>query len=141
MIKIKDVMITIKGIQRVDDEVNETEIITEGTFDVTPDGYEIRYNESDTTGYDGSASLLRINGTRFQLERTGAVTSELVIELGKKNFCHYGTPYGDMVVGVQAKFVKSHLTDMGGSAEVGYVLDVNAVLMGEYELWLEVKPK
>lgn len=141
MIEIKDVMIMIKGVQRVDDEVNETEVITEGTFQLTPDGYEIKYNESDATGYDGSTSVLRINGTKFELERTGAVTSELVIELGRKNFCHYGTPYGEMIVGVQAKFVKSRLTDMGGSAEVGYVLDVNAVLMGEYELWIDVRPK
>lgn len=136
-----DVMITIKGVQRVDDEVNETEIITEGTFDVTPDGYEIRYNESDATGYDGAHTLLRVCGSRFQLERTGSVTSELIIELDKKNFCHYGTPYGDLIVGVQAKFVKSHLTDMGGKAEAGYVMDVNSVLMSDYEIYLEVKPK
>ncbi len=141
MINIKDVMITIKGVQRVDDEVNETEIITEGTLDIVSDGYELRYNESDATGYDGANTLLRVSDLKFQLERTGSVTSELIIELGKKNFCHYGTPYGDLIVGVQAKFVESWLDDNGGRASAGYVMDVNSVLMGDYEIYLEVKPK
>ena len=134
-------MITIKGVQRVEDEVNETEIITEGTLTAVPDGYELRYNESDATGYDGSQTLLHVCESRFELERTGSVTSELIIELDKKNFCHYGTPYGDLVVGVQAKFVESDLDENGGKASAGYVMDVNSVLMGDYEIYIEVKLK
>lgn len=134
-------MITVKSLQRIDDEVNETEIITEGTLEATADGYELRYIESDTTGYEGANTLLKINQNKFELLRTGSVEGELIIELDKKNFCHYGTPYGELIVGVQAKYIKNNLSIFGGKAEAGYVMDMNSVLVGNYELTVEVKPR
>ncbi len=134
-------MITVKSLQRIDDEVNETEIITEGTLEATADGYELRYIESDATGYEGANTLLKINQNKFELLRTGSVEGELIIELNKKNFCHYGTPYGELIVGVQAKYIKNNLSIFGGKAEAGYVMDMNSVLVGNYELTVEVKPR
>lgn len=136
-----NVMITVKSLQRIDDEVNETEIITEGTLEATADGYELRYIESDTTGYEGANTLLKISQNKFELLRTGSVEGELIIELDKKNFCHYGTPYGELIVGVQAKYIKNNLSIFGGKAEAGYVMDMNSVLVGNYELTVEVKPR
>ncbi len=134
-------MITVKSLQRIDDEVNETEIITEGTLEAVSDGYELRYVESDATGYEGANTLLKISENKFELSRTGSVEGELIIELDKKNFCHYGTPYGELIVGVQAKYVKNNLSIFGGKAEAGYVMDMNSVLVGNYELTVEVKPR
>lgn len=134
-------MITVKSLQRIDDEVNETEIITEGTLEATADGYELRYIESDATGYEGANTLLKISQNKFELLRTGSVEGELIIELDKKNFCHYGTPYGELIVGVQAKYIKNNLSIFGGKAEAGYVMDMNSVLVGNYELTVEVKPR
>lgn len=136
-----NVMITVKSLQRIDDEVNETEIITEGTLEATADGYELRYIESDATGYEGANTLLKINQNKFELLRTGSVEGELIIELDKKNFCHYGTPYGELIVGVQAKYINNNLSIFGGKAEAGYVMDMNSVLVGNYELTVEVKPR
>ncbi len=136
-----DVMITVKSLQRIDDEVNETEIITEGTLEAITDGYELRYVESDATGYEGANTLLKISENKFELLRTGSVEGELIIELDKKNFCHYGTPYGELIVGVQAKYVKNNLSIFGGKAEAGYVMDMNSVLVGNYELTVDVKPR
>ncbi len=136
-----DVMITVKSLQRIDDEVNETEIITEGTLEATAEGFELRYVETDATGYDGANTLLKINENKFELLRTGSVEGELIIELNKKNFCHYGTPYGELIVGVQAKYVRNNLSLFGGKAEAGYVMDMNSVLVGNYELTVEVKPR
>ena len=136
-----DVMITVKSLQRIDDEVNETEIITEGTLDATAEGFELRYVETDATGYDGANTLLKISENKFELLRTGSVEGELIIELNKKNFCHYGTPYGELIVGVQAKYVRNNLSLFGGKAEAGYVMDMNSVLVGNYELTVEVKPR
>lgn len=134
-------MITVKSLQRIDDEVNETEIITEGTLDATAEGFELRYVETDATGYDGANTLLKISENKFELLRTGSVEGELIIELNKKNFCHYGTPYGELIVGVQAKYVRNNLSLFGGKAEAGYVMDMNSVLVGNYELTVEVKPR
>ena len=71
--------------------------------------------------------------------RSGAVSSELYIERNKKNFCLYGTPFGDMTVGVQGKSVESRMTDLGGNAKASYVIDINSSLIGDYDLEIDVR--
>ena len=127
--------------EAVTEPITETEIITEGTLEATAEGFELRYVETDATGYDGANTLLKISENKFELLRTGSVEGELIIELNKKNFCHYGTPYGELIVGVQAKYVRNNLSLFGGKAEAGYVMDMNSVLVGNYELTVEVKTR
>lgn len=137
---MKDAVIKIKSIQREGGDKSETEIITAGTFGKIKSGYELRYDDTDATGYEGSQTVLRImDGSRIELTRTGAVTSELYIERGRKNFCLYGTPFGELTVGVQGKNVESRMTDSGGSVSASYVIDVNSALIGDYELLIEAQ--
>lgn len=133
-------MIRVKSVQRDGNDINETEMITKGTFERIDSGYLLKYDETDETGYDGAHTSLKIlNGSKIELTRTGSVVSELVIEEGKKHHCLYGTPYGELTVGVLGRRVKSMLTDVGGRAIASYVMDVNAMQMGEYDLSIEVK--
>ena len=137
---MKDAVIKIKTIQREYGESNETELITAGSFRKIKSGYELSYDETDATGYEGSKTVLKIlDGSRIELERTGTVSSELYIERGKKNFCQYGTPFGGMMIGVQGKDVKSLLTDAGGRVSASYVIDINSSLIGDYDIEIDVK--
>lgn len=137
---MKDVLITIKSVQYDGDERSETEVITEGKFEKIPNGYELIYDETDATGFEGCRTVLKIlDGSKIELTRSGAAASELYIERGKKNFCLYGTPFGELTVGVQGKNVESRLTDIGGSVSASYVIDINSSHMGDYELNIEVR--
>lgn len=137
---MKDAIIKIKSIQRDGADENQTEVITAGSFRKIKSGYEIKYEETDATGYEGSKTVLKIlDGSKIELVRSGAVTSELYIERNRKNFCLYGTPFGEMTVGVQAKNVESFLTDLGGKVCASYVIDINSSLVGNYDLEIDVK--
>ena len=133
-------VIKIKSIQREGGDQNETEVITAGSFRKIKSGYELKYDETDATGYEGSKTVLRIlDGSRIEMTRSGAVSSELYIERGRKNFCLYGTPFGEVTVGVQGKNVESRMTDMGGNASASYVIDINSSLIGDYDLEIDVR--
>ncbi len=136
-----DALIKIKSIQRDGyNNNNETEVITAGTYRKIKSGYELRYEETDATGYEGSKTVLKIlDGSKIELVRSGSVSSELYIERDRKNFCLYGTPFGEMTVGVQAKNVESRLTDMGGKVSASYVIDINSALVGDYDLEIDVR--
>ena len=135
-------LITIKSVMREGEGegVNETEVITAGSYRKIKSGYELKYDETDATGFEGCKTTLKIlDGSRIEFVRTGACGSELCIERGKKNFCLYGTPFGEMTLGCQAKNVESKLTDLGGKVSASYVLDINSTLIGDYDLEIEVK--
>lgn len=136
----KEVYISIKGVQVVDNTPDVTELFTQGSFYKKNDCYYIAYDETKTTGYDNSKTVLRIDGTKkVTLLRSGNTKSHLIIENGQRNVGHYGTTEGDMMIGVYAKEITNSLTDDGGDVYFRYDLDVNATLISENEVFVNVK--
>ena len=136
----KDVLITLKSIQHDGKESNETELITEGLYKKTNDGYIITYNESEATGYNGSKTILTTFGeNQVTMQRSGSTFSNLFIEKGKKHHCHYGTPYGDFVVGITTKDIKSSLNENGGDLYMNYVVDINSSYISDHEIIINIK--
>lgn len=137
---MREAVIKIKSVQHDGTEKSETEVITAGLIKKIKSGFELIYDETDATGYEGSKTVLKIiDGSRIEMTRSGAVNGELYIENGRKNFCQYGTPFGGITVGVQGKKVESRLTDRGGSVSASYVIDINSSLIGDYDLEIDVR--
>lgn len=136
----KDVFIQIRGIQRVDDEKDVTELFTKGNFYRRNNNYYITYSESAATGFDGSKTTLKIEGSdRITLMRSGQVRSHLVVQSGERNIGMYGTEAGDMVIGVNTRCIDSKLTDDGGDLYFSYSLDINSSLLSENEVFINIK--
>ena len=93
--------------------------------------YYITYKETETTGYEGCTTTLKIaaDGSRVAMLRFGkgsGAGTQLLIEKGKRNLCHYETGYGSMTLGVTADEIICSLTEKGGTAKFGYLLDANS---------------
>ncbi len=135
-----DAMITVKTISFDGLGKNETEIMTGGTFEKIPHGYEIKYDDTDATGFEGSTTSVKIlNGSRIEMLRSGDYLSELCIERGKKNFSLYGTPGGELSIAIDGKDVSSMLTDAGGNVTARYTLSINSNLIGDFSVNIDVK--
>lgn len=133
-------MITLKSVQSTGENKEEMEIITEGSYRKTADGYVISYNESEATGYNGSKTVLTTVGEKqVTMQRKGSTVSNLVIEKGKKHHCHYGTPYGDFMVGITANDIKSNLDSAGGELYFKYVIDINSSYISDQEIFINIK--
>lgn len=135
-----DVLITIKSTQRSGENSDVTEVITQGRYALTPNGCEMFYTETEATGFEGSQTIVRIvPGERLEMMRSGSVNTELLIETGRKNYCRYGTPYGELTVGAIAKRVDADLHENGCLVTAEYTMDINSELLGEYTLEISVK--
>ncbi len=133
-------MITLKSVQSSGKDKEEMELITEGLYRKTSDGYIITYDESEATGYEGSKTILTTVGEKqVTMQRKGSTVSNLVIEKGKKHHCHYGTPYGDFMVGITANDIKSNLENEGGELYFKYVIDINSSYISDQEIFINVK--
>ena len=122
------------------DNKESTELLSRAKYEKTPEGYKLTYDESEATGFDGSTTTIELfEGKKVVMSRTGSVSSNLVIELGKKHHCVYGTPYGDLMVGVNANYIRSDLNDEGGKLDFKYVIDVNSSYVGDFDISIEVK--
>ena len=135
----KNVCITIKSTQTVDNSKDTTELFTFGRMESTDGGFKLYYDESEATGYEGSHVQMRIDDKMMTLTRTGTTFSSLIFENKTRHFCHYGTEFGDCMVGITTDELKPELNENGGKVHLKYTIDVNGGLMAENEITINVK--
>ncbi len=137
----KDVLIVLRSIQSVDNEQNETELITPAVFTPLKDGgFSIAYNETEATGFEGSKTVLSCYGNkRASICRSGSVSSNLIIDKDKKQHCLYGTPYGDLMVGIYTHSIINELNEDGGNLYMKYTVDINSSYVSDNEIFVRVQ--
>ena len=107
------------------------ELMTRGSFVLKGGSYYVTYRETETTGYEGCTTTLKIaaDGSRVAMLRFGkggGAGTQLLIEKGRRNLCHYETGFGSMTLGVTADEIDCQLTEKGGTARFAYLLDADS---------------
>lgn len=136
----KDVIIEIKGVYRQEDEEDQVELFTTGSFYKRAGCYYIAYDESEATGMEGTRTTLKVEEPgKVTLSRSGASKSQLIVERGVRHQCHYSTGFGDLMVGISGHRILSTLDDTGGKLEFEYSLDINTQLTSENSVYVSVR--
>ncbi len=96
-----NVTISLRSVQRMDGDTETTEMTACGTLDVLEDGVRLCYTESEQDG--GATVTVLVRGAQTIVERRGEISSQIVLEEGKRHACRYETPYGLLTLHAQAK--------------------------------------
>ena len=130
----KDVLLTIKDSHTTDGNKESYEMTTRGVWVGNFDGsYKIEYDEQ----YDelkGCHTILSVEGSCVSMVRTGSFNTEMTIEKGKRHNCQYQSPFGTMLIGINAQKVASDITDGKGTLELKYTIDFYGGVASENEL-------
>ena len=121
-------LITIKGTMEQRGDTDTVELMTRGSLVHKDGAYYIVYKETETTGYEGCTTTVKVadDARKVSMLRYGKQSSQLIIEKGTRHLCHYETGYGSMTLGVTADEIECGLTEKGGTAKFGYLLDANS---------------
>ena len=135
---MKNITISLTSIQWQDGEQCKTELITKarhsksGKFDI------ISYEDTEATGFEGSVTTIKTDGISAYITRQGTANSALALEVGKKNFCQYETPYGCMQLGVYTHNIDNTIAE-NGRLYLKYSLDLNASPLSDNELIMTIQ--
>ena len=136
------VMLTIRGEQYYDNvDPDGTELITEGTMELTEDGLLLSYEETELTGMQGTTTSFAVQGKRVTLTRSGTVNSQMIFEEGRQHTSLYETPFGEMSVDIQTSKLLHNLTERGGLLEIKYSIAVEHTVTGRNCFKIRVKRK
>ena len=118
-------LITIKGTMEQRGDSDTVELMTRGDLIHKENAYYIVYKETETTGYAGCTTTVKVaeDARRVSMTRFGKNHSQLIIEKGTRHLCHYETGYGSITLGVAADEIVQELGPEGGHARFSYVLD------------------
>jgi len=129
---MKDVIISIKGVQRPDPaEEDSVEFITGGAYCHTGTETVFSYLESEMTGMEGTRTTFHVNPKQVTLTREGSTNAQMIFEQGKKHLFLYETPYGATTMGVDTRRIITGLGASGGELEIDYTVDVDSVVVSE----------
>ena len=136
------VLLSIRGEQYFDDiDPDATELMTDGTLEVTEDGLVLSYEESELTGMEVTTPTFEVCGPRVTLTRSGAVNSQMVFEEGRQHTSLYETPFGELSVDIQTGRLRHNLTERGGIMEIQYSIAVEHTVTGRNCFKIRVKRK
>lgn len=134
----KNVVITVRGLQRQVDEDEPVEVISAGTYLRKDDTHYLSYEEADE---DGKITKNRIKITPDSIEMTkqGGITTQMIFMMGQKQYACYETPFGELTLGMTTKHIKVTEENWQLFAALRYDLEVNGSHVSECELDIEVK--
>ncbi|MGN0521698.1 MAG: DUF1934 domain-containing protein [Eubacterium sp.] len=132
----EEILLEITGTQRIDDQSDKIELTTVGEIEETDESYIVYYTEEQEPPLSPVEATVKIykNGSAVEMTRTGAYDSCLIIEKSKRNLCHYGTQFGDILMGISGHSIESEFNGRKGCFNFGYDIDVNGALASRNEV-------
>lgn len=136
------VMISVEGCMSTIgcEEPESMELITEGVLYDTPDGYILKYHESEITGRSGSETVFEISGDTITLTRSGELASQLVFRQDQKHYSMCSTPYGSLTIGINAYFVQCEIIGSSGYISVDYDIEIEHAMTGSNSVRIVFTP-
>jgi len=121
------ILLKITGTQQMDLEKDKIELTTIGTLRDDGKSYVIKYTEEQEPPFSPVKVTVRIfkDESAVEMTRSGAAGSCLLIEKSKRNMCQYGTPYGNMLMGIYGREIETAVNGDEGSFNFGYDIDIN----------------
>ena len=139
---MKTVLLSIKGKQSyLDQEPEIIELMTEGTMEYCAGGWDIRYEETDLTGLQGTTTIFRVEPECITLTRQGPLNSQMIFREGVFHESLYQMEFGALMITVCANKVAHHLNEAGGTIDLTYAIDIENTAAGFIEYHLDIKQK
>lgn len=138
----KDVIITICGLQEGTETDSEPiEMITTGEYFYKNGKHYLLYEEVAEGESQTIKNRIKLGPDYMELTKNGPVSVHMVFEKGKKNLTHYYTPYGSLMIGIDAQKVELTETEQEMHIEVDYTLEINQEHGAECNIKINVKSK
>ena len=138
----RPVVLAIQGRQTYAQQEPEIiELVTEGTMTFRDRGWDISYEESALTGMEGVTTTFRVTPGRVELNRTGALRSQMVFQEGVSHDSLYDMPFGALMLTVKATSVFYDLVEDGGQIDLSYQIVIENTEAGVIDYHLDIRAK
>lgn len=133
-------LITVSGIQGIaGDDTDTIELVTEGYYTRSENGFEMYYLESELTGLAGTATRVAVEPDRVTVERSGTLNARMVFIPGQKSSFLYDTRFGSATLEVETKKINARLDDFGGELCIDYTVNMEHTVSSKNQLKISVK--
>lgn len=139
----KDVLVTICGLQFVkqDDDAEPIEIITAGDYYKRNNKHYVVYEEI-MEGFEGTTkNIVKLQENCVDITKKGVTNVHMVFEKHKKNLTCYETPFGTLMLGINAKDIQIIEKENDISVNIEYALELNYEYLADCKIKMAIQSK
>ena len=121
-----------------DGEKQCVEITTQGSFFWNKGRWLLRFEEFFDEDIRSETTVSAKSEECVSIIHNGDITTELTVETGKRHNSHYVTPYGELMIGIDAIEIDNRVTEYGGTLRLVYSIDYYAAVAAVKEINIEI---
>lgn len=138
----KEILLSIRGLQITPDSQSETiETISPGGYYFRNGKHFFVYEEVMEGLQEITRNIIKVSDDYMELTKKGTVNIHMLFERNKKNVTYYYTPFGSLMIGIDAYRVEFHETENEMVIDVEYALDVNNEHISNCHIRIQVNPR
>lgn len=136
----KDVLVSIKGLHFSEEADSEQiEVITPGSYYRKKNHHYVVYEEVAEGSDEVTKNMIKFDGDTVSIIKKGYTTVDMLFEKNKRNMTNYVTPFGSLMVGVDAKDINIDCGEDNISINVDYALDINYQHLADCKIEMAIK--
>lgn len=138
----KEVIVSISGLQFAEDGTNEpVEVITAGDYYNKNGKHYIVYDEV-MEGFEGTTkNRIKLADDLLDITKKGISNVHMIFEKDKKNLTYYYTPFGSILIGIDAKQIEIKEEEHNIDVTVDYELEVNYEHLADCKIHMNIRSK
>lgn len=137
----KDVLIQISGLQAIDGETNDVEMIFAGNYYLKNGKHYVIYEEI-MEGFEGQVhNTVKIGPDAVDIRKNGVIGAHMVFELDKKSQTRYATPIGELLVEIGTNRIRIEEEEDQLKVLIGYSLDINYQHVSDNQIVMDICSK
>ncbi len=137
----KEVLLSLQGLQfdAVSADGDKIETITPAEYYKRNDSHYVIFEEAMEGFQEKTKNVIKFKENSLDLTKKGLVNVHMIFEENKKNMTNYATPYGNILIGIDARSVR--LKEKEERIEVDYALEVNYEHFADCKIKMDIRAK
>lgn len=138
----KEVLLSISGLQFDGGTENEpVEVITSADYYKRNGKHYIVYDEVMEGTTETTKNIIKLGQESLDITKRGTANVHMMFEKDKKNVTYYYTPYGSLLIGIDATRIDVTETEQDIDVKVEYALEVNYEHLADCTITMNIKSK
>lgn len=136
----KDVLLALKGLQfDGSSQENVTTILPAEYYERNGKHYVV-YDEVMEGLSGNTKNIIKFRDKEMDVTKKGAVNVHLLFEENRKNLSSYGTPFGEIMVGIYTNHVRLQEKEELIQVQVDYDLELNYEHLADCSISMDIRP-